>query len=103
MEELHDFGKARKNILNKFLREKNIYGYFIGNALNHKRKKIIYSNNVFNTTGLRNLKLYRFFPFTSAIYPKELTNYERFKFWMDIQEKWERYIYYQNYKKYDIW
>lgn len=103
MEELHDWGKMRKNVLNKFLKEKKIYGYFIGNVLNQKGRKIVYLNNILNTTELCNLKFDKFFSFVSTIYPKELTSYERFKFWIDVQQKWERYIYYQNYKKYDIW
>ncbi len=103
MEELHDFGKMRKNVLNKFLKEKKIYGYFIGNVLNQKGRKIVYLNNILNTTELCNLKFDEFFHFASTIYPKELTNYERFIFWTEVQQKWERYIYYQNYKKYNIW
>ena len=103
MEELHHFGKMRKNVLNKFLKEKKIYGYFIGNALNNKCRKIVYLNNILNITRLCNLRFDEFFYFESAIYPKELTNYERFEFWIGVQHKWERYIYYQNYKKYDIW
>lgn len=103
MEELHGLGKMRKNVLNKFLKEKKIYGYFIGNVLNQKGGKIVYLNNILNTTRLCNLYFGEFFDFASTIYPKELINYQRFKFWVDIQEKWERYIYYQNYKKYDIW
>lgn len=103
MEELHNWGKMRKNVLNKFLKEKKIYGYFIGNVLNQNGRKIVYLNNIFNTTTLYYLKFNKFFRFESTIYPKELTNYERFNFWIDVQKKWERYIYYQNYKKYDIW
>ena len=102
MEELHGLGKMRKNVLNKFLKEKKIYGYFIGNVLNYKGRKIIYLNNILNTTRLCNLKFDEFFHFASTIYPKELTSYGRFKFWIDVQQKWERYIYYQDYKKYDI-
>lgn len=93
----------RKNVLNKFLKEKKIYGYFIGNMLNKKCRKIVYLNSILNTTRLCNLRFDEFFYFELAIYPKKLTCYERFKFWISVQHKWERYIYYKNYKKYDIW
>jgi len=96
MEELHGLGKMRKNVLNKFLKEKKIYGYFIGNVLNQKSRKIVYLNNILNTTRLCDLYFGEFFHFESTIYPKELTNYERLKFWISVQGEWERYIIIKN-------
>lgn len=104
MEELHQIGFKRKQILVKFLKEKKLLGYFIGNYMNQARKYRINVNDIFNNYPLSDL-IYSFFHISSISYPKNIKGItDKMFFWENIQKEWQTFVYYQKYKeKYGIW
>ena len=107
MEKLTPLGRKRKNILVKFLKENKIYGYFFANTLyvrsknNNSYRSI---NEIFNNDRIEEMNLDDFFFIHSAAsYPRKMKLFDKFVYWSNWRKEWRKYIYFQKYKKYDIW
>lgn len=106
MEELSRKGKKNRKILMMFLKEKSLIGDYMGNVLEYRcNHKVCSINNIFNTESLDTL-FHAFFSFASSSYPKGVGDvFSIYLFWMEKEQEWKNYCYFQEYKEYeyDIW
>jgi hypothetical protein len=103
MEDLHQIGLKKKQILVKFLKEKKLLGDFIGNYMIEAKRHRIYVNDIFNNCQMRDL-IHSFSSVSSISYPKNINGFfKKLDFWHKINEEWKSFVYHQEYKeKYDI-
>ena len=44
-----------------------------------------------------------FYIHSAASYPRKMKLFDKFVYWSNWRKEWRKYIYFQKYKKYDIW
>lgn len=103
MEKLSIQGEKHLKILVQFLKKNKLMGDYLRCILEYRsnpKKNVSSINNILNVTPLIDI-FSAFFSFATTNYPKKRkSNFSRFLFWKEKDDKWKTQCYYQEFKYY---